>query len=169
MVHSVELLFDPRSESAVRRIWDGLADAGLRSPSPTSRPHATLVVADRISTDVDAALRSLSTRFPMECVIGAPMLFGRSPLILVRAIVPSGDLLSLHADVLEISAAHLEPGPAPYTLAGQWTPHVTLARRVEPSQLAAVIDKRGVTRDITGTFVGLRRWDGNARREYPID
>ena len=45
MVHSVELVFDPDTEAAVRRIWDGLREAGIASQAPASRPHATLTVA----------------------------------------------------------------------------------------------------------------------------
>jgi 2'-5' RNA ligase len=168
MVHSLELLLDPHTEAAIRRVWENLSDAGLHSPAPTSRPHMTLAVADRISPEVDAALRPLAQRFPISCVVGAPMLFGRSPLILVRHVVPSTELLSLHAEVARVCLPYLDPGPVPNTLAGQWTPHVTLARRVEPSQLVAVIGRRGVTRDITARVVGLRRWDGNKRVEHVI-
>jgi 2'-5' RNA ligase len=168
MVHSVELLLDRHTETAIRQVWENLSDAGLRSPAPTSRPHVTLVVADRISSDVDSALRPVLNRFPFECVAGAPMVLGRSPLILVRQVVPSAELLALHAEVLKICRPFLDPGPAPNTLVGQWTPHVTLARRVGPSQFVSVINKRGVTREITGTAVGLRHWDGNKRVEYVI-
>ena len=34
MVHSVELLFDPDTEAAVRQIWDGLREAGMPSQAP---------------------------------------------------------------------------------------------------------------------------------------
>ena len=84
MVHSVELLFDPDTESAIRRVWERLSELGLRSPALTSRPH------------------------------------------------------------------------------------VTLARRVEPGQLARALTVRKLTREIKGDIVGLRRWDGNKRIEYPI-
>jgi 2'-5' RNA ligase superfamily len=168
MVHSVELLFDPDTESAIRSVWQRLSDSGLRSPPQTSRPHATMVVAERIAPEVDGLLSALMDRFPFPAVVGAPMVFGRSPLILVRLLVPSAELLSVHAEAVRISQPHAAPAPAPNSLAGHWTPHVTLARRVDPSQLAGVLTMRRVSRDIVGSVVGIRRWDGNKRVEYLI-
>lgn len=89
MVHSVEMVFDPDTEEAVRQIWDGLREAGIPSQAPASRPHATLTVAERIDPEVDALLAPLADRFPFPCRIGAPLLFGRSQLILTRLVVPT--------------------------------------------------------------------------------
>lgn len=168
MVHSIELLLDPESDAAIRRVWKTLSGAGLRAPSPTSRPHSTLVVADGISPDADDVLSSVGRRFPLPCAIGAPMVFGRATFVLVRLIVPSAALLELHAEVARICLPYLTPGLAPNTAVGQWTPHVTLARRVVPSQLSEALSIRSTTRDISGEFVGLRHWDGNKRVEQPI-
>jgi hypothetical protein len=168
MVHSVELLFDPDTESAIRSVWQRLSDSGLRSPAQTSRPHATMVVADQIAPEVDGLLSALSDRFPFRAVVGAPMVFGRSPLILVRLLVPSVELLSVHAEASRICQPHAVPGPAPNSLAGHWSPHVTFARRMDPSQLAGVMSIRRMSRDIKGSIVGIRRWDGDKRIEYLI-
>ena len=51
---------------------------------------------------------------------------------------------------------------------GQWTAHVTLARRLVPAQLGRALRIAGKSPEIVGTVVGLRRWDGNSKREYPI-
>jgi len=168
MVHSIELLLDSESEAAVRQVWKALSHAGLRAPAPTSRPHATLVVAEAISPDVDEALHPVLERLPLPCVIGAAMVFGRSPFVLVRAVVPSVELLELQAEVARISMPYVAPGAAPNTAAGQWTPHVTLARRVDPSQLPRALSIRNFTREIRGRAVGLRRWQGDKRVEHLI-
>jgi 2'-5' RNA ligase superfamily protein len=168
VVHSVELLFDPDTESAIRGVWQALSDAGLHSPAQTSRPHVTMVVADEVGSDVDELLGPVVARLPIPCMVGAPMLFGRSTFVLVRLVVPSTELLSLQAEVLRVCTPYLTPGPAPNTLVGQWTPHVTLARRVDPSQLKRAFGIRRLGREIQGTVVGLRRWDGNDRVEYVI-
>jgi hypothetical protein len=168
VVHSIELLVDTDTEAAIRRVWQALSDAGLRTPPQTSRPHVTLLVADAISPDVDAPLSAVLDQLPLSCVIGAPVVFGRSPFIVVRLVVPSSELLGLHAEVVRLSRPYLAPAVGPNTVAGQWTPHTTLARRVEPSQLASALMIRTTTRDISGKFVGLRRWDGNKRVEYLI-
>ena len=173
MVHSVELLFDADSDAAVRAVWDELAKAGIRSlaghRSPTNRPHVTVTVAEHVDDSVDEALRPLLDHLPLDCVIGAPLLFGAGPVTtLARLVVPSAELMALHADVHRVSVAHMAQGPLPHADPGQWTPHVTLARRVRPEELATAVGLPGVTRSIAATVVGLRHWDGDAKVVHPI-
>jgi 2'-5' RNA ligase len=170
MVHSVELLFDADTESAVQRIWDDLMTAGVRSQaavrSPSNRPHVTLTVAERMDDAVTAALRPVLARLPLDCRVGAPMLFGGRSVTLVRLLVPSAELLALQADVHRICLAHMPDGPLPNAEPGSWTPHVTLARRVAPDQLPEALPLLG--REIHGRITGLRHWDGNAKVVHPI-
>lgn len=167
MVHSIELVFDADTETTVRRIWTDLAAAGVPSQAPAARPHVTLVVAQRIDPQVDAALSTVADRLPIDCTLGATLIFGRSHGVLARLVVPTVPLLELHEQVYRLCAPHLIPGPLPNVAPGQWTPHTTLARRVGPAQLGRAQRIAGRS-DISGRFVGLRRWDGNARTEYPI-
>lgn len=167
MVHSVELVFDQDTEATIRGIWDSLRDAGIPSQAPASRPHVTLTVAERIDQSVDALL-AMPAYFPMRCVIGAPLLFGRSQLILTRVIVPTDTLLAVHAEVYRLTLPHLQPGPMANSLPGQWTPHTTLARRLHGSQLGRALRVAGRPNEIKGSFIGLRRWDGNTKRESAI-
>lgn len=171
MVHSVELLFDPDTEAVIRRDWAVLAEAGLpsqaRHQSSTNRPHVTLTVADRISPEVDVALWEPARQLPLACRIGAPMVFGRSALTLVRLIVPTAGLLRLHESVDAICAPYLTGQPFLHARPGLWTPHVTLGRRLAPSDLAAAVHVIGVD-DVAGTFARLRRWDGDARVDTVI-
>lgn len=168
MVHSVELVFDPDTETAVRHIWDALREAGIPSQAAASRPHATATVAERIDPDVDSLLRPLSGRFPFDCRIGAPLLFGRSKAVLARLVMPTSELLDVHAAVYRICLPHQQPGPMPNSAPGQWTAHVTLARHVAPGQLGRALRIAGKPSEIPGRVVGLRRWDGISEREYPI-
>lgn len=168
MVHSVEVVFDPDTEDAVRRIWADLAGAGVPSQAPASRPHATLAVAERIAPDVDALLAPVVARLPLPCRIGGVILFGRSQWVLARLVVPSADLLRVHADVFGACLPHLSPAPKPNTRPDQWTAHVTLARRVGPAVLGRALRIAGRPAELDGAIVGLRRWDGNSKREYPI-
>lgn len=173
MVHSVELIFDPDTDAAVRDIWHALTGAGVKSQasnsSPSNRPHATLTVAEHMDESVNEALRPILRRLPLGCTIGAPILFGRKDFTLVRLVVPSPDLLSLHAEVHEVCQPHMQPGPLAHADPGQWTPHVTLARRVSPDQLPKAMSLKPVTRTLSATAVGIRHWDGNNRIEYPIN
>jgi 2'-5' RNA ligase len=168
MVHSIELLFDDETEATLHRIWDDLSAADLPSRIPAGRPHVTLAVAERIEPDVDALLRPVAQRLPQECTVGAPLLFGHSNAVLARLVVPTAELLALHAEVHRICGPRLLPEPLPHSLPGQWTAHVTLARRVEGAQLGAILRLAGQPSEIYGKLAGLRRWDGSQRVEYPI-
>ena len=96
------------------------------------------------------------------------MVFGGSPFTLVRLVVPTPELLATQAEVHRLCLPHLIPGPADNTLPGRWTPHVTLARRVDTAQLALVLTNRRLTRELSGRVVGVRRWDGDQRVEHVI-
>lgn len=168
MVHSVELVFDPGTEAVIRDIWDALRDAGIPSQAPASRPHATLTVAERIDPAVDELLSPLTSRFPMPCTIGAPLFFGRAKAVLARLVVPTAALLDVHAEVHSRCMPHLHPGPMSNALPDAWTAHVTMARRVVPAQMGRAVRIAGKPAEIKGAIVGLRRWDGNAKREFAI-
>ncbi|WP_046319720.1 2'-5' RNA ligase family protein [Mycobacterium sp. UM_Kg1] len=167
MVHSIELVFDADTENAVRRSWSELAAAGLPGQAPAARPHVTLVVAERIDPRVDAALAEAAHSLPVDARLGATLIFGRAQAVLARLVVPTAELLALHELVYRLSIPHLQPGPLGHVAPGQWTPHVTLARRVGPARLGTAQRIAGRP-EVAGRFVGLRRWDGKARTETPI-
>lgn len=149
-------------------MWEALSRTGGHSPHTTSRPHVTLVVADTIAAEVDEPLTAVTQRLPMPCRLSAVTLFGSgSRFTLVRLVVPTAPLLSLQAEVHALSRPFLH-GPAAHTAPGGWTPHITLARRVDPAQLPSLVALRALARDVAGSFVGLRHWDGQHRVEHPI-
>jgi 2'-5' RNA ligase len=168
MVHSIELVFDHDTEAMIRRVWADLAGAGIPSQAPASRPHVTLAVAERIDVDVDELLRPVSKRLPLVAAIGAPVLFGRANVVFARLVVPTTELLALHAEVHRLCVPHLVPAPMANSLPGQWTAHVTLARRVGGGQLGRALRIAGRPSQIDGSFAGLRRWDGNKHAEHLI-
>jgi 2'-5' RNA ligase len=168
MVHSIELVFDRDTEAVIRRIWADLAGAGIPSQAPASRPHLTLAVAERIAVDVDELLGPVSKQLPLVAAIAAPVLFGRANVVFARLVVPTSELLALHAEVHRLCLPHMVPAPMPNSLPGQWTAHVTLARRVGGGQLPRALRIAGRPSQIDGRFAGLRRWDGNKRAEHLI-
>ncbi|MFE0751282.1 2'-5' RNA ligase family protein [Gordonia sp. NPDC058843] len=178
MAHSLELLLDDSSDQQVRSEWAALAAAGLphqgRVASTTNRPHVTLVAAARIDPLADAALAGVAMRLPVGMRLGAPIVFG-SRSTLARLVVPSTDLLSVHAQVSRLSAEFVGSGPAAdsaasgsratpfaHTAPGQWTPHVTLARRMDSDQLVRALEILDPRAEIIGEFTALRRWDPDA-------
>jgi hypothetical protein len=168
MVHSIELVFDGDTEAAIRRIWADLAGAGIPSQAPASRPHVTLAVAERIDPEVDELLSPVAARLPLDCAVGAPVLFGRANVVFARLIVPTSELLALHAEVQLVCLPHLAPAPMSNSLPGQWTGHVTMARRVGGNQLGRALRIAGRPSQIDGSFAGLRRWDGGKKVEHLI-
>ena len=171
MAHSIELLLDADSDAVIRAQWQALADAGLPSQlqvkSDTNRPHITLIVAARIGPGVDEPLRTLAGRLPFDCVVGAPLVFGGRRHSLARLIVPSAELLAVHAEVFRIAAPHLTGEPFGHCRPGHWTPHATLGRRYTEAEigpaLGVVDDGRA---DIAARIVGLRRWDSDERVDH---
>lgn len=168
MVHSIELLFDHDTEAALGLLRDALAAADLPVRVAPGRPHVTLAVAERINPDVDELLRPLLQRLPLRCLVGAPVLFGRANVVFTRLVVPSAALLDLHAEVHRRCGPYLVPGPMPNSRPGQWTAHVTLARRITVAQLARTVAIASRPAQLDGHFAGMRRWDGDARVEHPV-
>lgn len=155
-VVSVELLLDAESEAAVRAEWAALAAAGLSSlgahTSPSNRPHVTLLVRPRLET---FDIRALLARPAFEVTLGAPLLFGSGDRrVLVRSVVPSVALLDIHA---ALHAAAGDGDDAPHTRPGEWTPHVTLARRLRTADVETALGLVGG--ELRGHALGLRRWD----------
>lgn len=171
MAHSIELLLDAGSDAALRAQWQDLAHAGLPSQllvkSTTNRPHITLIAARRIHPGADEPLRGLASMFPLDCVVGAPLVFGGPRHTLARLIVPSAALLDLHAEVYRITAAHLDGEAFAHCVPGHWTPHATLGRRYTAEEIGpALAAVNGSAADLGARVVGLRRWDSDERVDH---
>lgn len=183
MAHSVELLLDETSDQQIRRQWQLLHDAGLPSQttvrSATKRPHVTLLAAHRIDPAVDNALAGVAVRLPFGVTIGAPIVFGTGTTrSLARLVVPSSELLSVHAQVIRLGTDHAfgpddRPGLFAHCSPGKWTPHVTLARRIPVDRIGAALEIVGdpstaPASSIDARVVGLRRWDSDAKTDNII-
>ncbi|MEV7692277.1 2'-5' RNA ligase family protein [Microbacterium sp. NPDC089189] len=161
-VTSIELLFDDRTEAAIRAEWDRLAAVGLSSmaahTSASNRPHITVLVRPELA---DIAFSGAVARLPLAVRIGAPVLFGDGDRrVLARSVLAGAPLVQLHAEV------HREAGPgsdAPHTAPDEWMPHVTLGRRMKLTDLPAAL-RLIQPHDIVGTVTRLRRWDAATAR-----
>ncbi|MBW4042078.1 MAG: 2'-5' RNA ligase family protein [Acidobacteria bacterium] len=180
MVQSIELLLDDDAEAALRASWTALGAAGLPSLAThtggSNRPHVTVAVADRGGLEgADPALRAVLEGWGIAVsglagMVGAPLLFGgrRARWVLARQIVPSRPLVTLHAAVHRALQLRL-PGVelSAQTRPDGWTPHVTLARRIDAEQLAAALAVV-TTEPLPFRFRGARRWDSTTRTVTPL-
>ncbi|MET2012386.1 2'-5' RNA ligase family protein [Microbacterium chocolatum] len=164
---SLELLFDAESEAAVRDDWERLRAGGhsslAASTAVANRPHITAVVRNHLPVpDVS----SLGALLPLRIRLRAPVLFphpeGARRGVLARPVDLNPEVGALHRTL------HALCGPGedlPYTAPGDWTPHVTLARRLILTQRSEAIGRLPPARD--ATVAGIRRWDA-ARRESRV-
>jgi len=166
MTQAVELLLDSESDAAVREQWHLLEQAGLpsraRHGSPSNRPHVTVVgVADFAPEAEQQVARSCVDRLPLEVRLGSPMLFGVDPVVLVRLVIPTVELLDLHGDVARLVGV----APGSTSAPGRWIPHVTLSHRLARAQLPRALEVlAGEDRSVV--LDAARRWDGDVRREW---
>lgn len=170
MVQSLELIFDDDGEAAVIDEVNRLAAAGLRNPHRDQRPHITLVAAKAIEPAALGALTPVGQRLPITVRLGAPIVFSHGVagahggFIIARSVLPSTELLGVHATVLRLSDGHLD-GETDHCRPGQWAPHVTLARRLSVEQLATALPLVSDDADRPVVVGGIRRWDGEAKTE----
>ncbi|MFS0732730.1 2'-5' RNA ligase family protein [Microbacterium sp. 1P10UB] len=155
-VVSIELTFDAATDAAVRADWARLIEAGMpslgRHPSPSNSPHVTLLVRTTLEPVEFAAAVAL---LPIDIELGEPTVFAHGDRgVLVRPVVMDDSLRRLHLAVHDAAP----PGEdAPFTAPGDWTPHVTLARRLRLDRLQEALAVLGPAG--RGQGVALRRWD----------
>ena len=169
MVQSVELLLDSAADAAVRAEWEHLLDADLPSQArhrgASNRPHVTLAVAAALTRQQDAAIAGAMGTLPMPVTLGGLLIFGSRSLVLARAVVPSADLLAGQARIGALADPSAEFS---HQRPGRWTPHVTLARRVRPDQLAAAIQALDPLPDLETAAGAVRRGDGDRNIEWGL-
>ena len=159
---SLELLLDPDTEAQIRAEWQALADAGLSSlaahTAPSNRPHITLLVRPSLPQLARDQLSEL-VALPLALTVGDPILFGAGDRrVLVRSVVPTKELLRLHATIHTIAGVGED---AAHTRPGEWTPHISLARRIRVDsipQALRILDDEGAT-VASAQATSLRRWD----------
>lgn len=140
MALAVCLLFDRRSERAVRGLWDRLEDVGVRSLRSHTHgghlPHLSYAVLRRWDdAAVRDALAGIDGAGPVDLTFDGMGLFRRGCVWLVAGV--SAQFVARQQRVVEaVTAAgtdlhkHYRPGT--------WLPHCSLAPRATLAQLPAV-------------------------------
>ncbi len=144
-IASLELLLDAGPEGRVRAEWEALSAAGLSSlgahTSPSNRPHITLLVRDAgaalpATEQLAAAIRPL---LPLRLELSGLVLFGSGARrVLARGVVVTEPLLRLHREVHALAVEGRDTD-RPHTRPGEWTPHLTLARRLRGETTAEAL------------------------------
>lgn len=164
----MELLLDDDADAAVRRRWDLLAEHDLpsraRHRSSSNAPHATLAMSEQWDEGVDEPLAGELAALPLPVSLGALTCFGSRRHTLVLPLVATAALLDLHARVTDLLGAP----PRPFLEPGRWVPHVTLADRMEPDQVAAALPLLAGLDPVEGHVAGARHWDSEARQLHPL-
>ncbi len=140
MALGVCLLFDERSERALRSLWDRLEERGvatLRSHTHgRHRPHLSYVVL--LNWDLDAVqdvVEALPDRGPIDLSFDALATFRRGRAFLVPA--TPADLVARQQVVVEKVAATGAIVHQHYEV-GRWLPHCSVAPRTRLEQLSSV-------------------------------
>lgn len=174
MVQSVELLLDPETEQRIRDGWAALADAGLPSlathTGDSNRPHITVAVAEQGLEPAEEALRAVFRGWHLAergltAEVAAPVLFGghRHRWVLARLVVTSRPLMTVHSAVHRAIAADAPDAVlVEQTRPDAWTPHVTLARRIEADRIGAALDALDPA-PLPCRITGARLWDGGTK------
>ncbi|MFL6087698.1 MAG: 2'-5' RNA ligase family protein [Mycobacterium sp.] len=146
MALAVCLLFDRRSERAVRALWDRVEERGVGSLRSHTHgrhvPHVSYAVLRRWNqAAVDEALAWLDGGEPVDLSFDGVGLFRRGRIWLVAGV--SADFVARQQRVVEAitaTGAELHKNYRP----GVWLPHCSLAPRATLAQLptvaAAVLD-----------------------------
>ncbi|ABL82285.1 MULTISPECIES: 2'-5' RNA ligase family protein [unclassified Nocardioides] len=162
-LHALELVPDDDGLRAVHGEWQRLRDAGLPSRldhlRPTDQPHITVVSAPVLPDDaIDVARARLGSLLPVRARAAGLLLLGGARLTIARAVDIDDDVVrrALAVRVQVPDRQHVG-----------WLPHVTLARRVERSDVQRAIEVLG-HEDVVLTLTELRRWDPDAGRVTTI-
>jgi 2'-5' RNA ligase len=169
MAQSVELTLDSSAEAALVSQRDRLAAAGLarsKRPEPHAHhlPHITLFAADAIPDAAEPVLPEIVAGVNLTVHIGALMIFGprKGECILVRQVAASVELLELQQRVAQVC----EADPEGQFGAGRWSPHVTLARRVNSDHVGKAVSLLGSRGELDASIQHCRRWDGRRRTAW---
>jgi 2'-5' RNA ligase len=171
VTQSVELLLDDDLTSAVRAEWQLLMEAGLpsqaRHAGASNAPHVTLAVASHLTTEADEALDHLAYGAGSTIRLGGHLVFAGRTSVLARVVVPTSALLTTHRRVQDVVGRL--PGASATAAIDGWTPHVTLARRLDADQLGRALALLADTpRELLGTIAGGRRWDSDERQTWSV-
>ena len=134
MPYAVELFFDQRTDTAVRSLWQWLADEGIATymASSGSVPHVSLGVFDEADEErLTGVIRQLAATSPPLSLAFNEIEGFVSTGVLFLAPETSPELQSLHDRFCELLGPDLDTMWSLYK-SDSWVPHCTLAMELHP-------------------------------------
>lgn len=140
MPYSVIVTLDAIVGATVEKMWDALSSVGIASEGQVqgNHPHITLGVYHDANKREAAAkvIRDLAAGYQAtEIALSGYGIFPGQPCTLWAVPIVTRELLALHRE-LHASV----PSDDPYYAPDRWVPHVTLARGLEASAVAAGVN-----------------------------
>jgi len=153
-LHALELVPDAAGDTAVRRDWQALHDAGLPSQldhtGGTNTPHVTVLALPTLDATTGARAADLVGRLlPVTVRVSGLAFLGGDKVTVARLLDVPPSLFRAVLDLRDEADGERHAG---------WLPHVTLARRIPRADAHRVVDLLGYD-DVALTLVALRRWD----------
>ncbi len=165
-------IFDSQTETAMRGIWQSIADAGLPSfmLSIDYPPHLTIYQAEQVDeAGLRAALLKMAaTAPPLAVRFPAVSWFLGEGGVAYLAPITNPALLHLHKAAWDASTPFTQGRP-PYYEPGVWVPHATLTYNTTPEHIGpvtAVLSRAPqIEGFITGILMGRFNIEGNSQYE----
>lgn len=143
MPFAIELLFDAKTDQAVRKLGNLLEKQKIPTilSAHGASPHVTLAVFDKFDRKrMIPLLDRLAGRFrPIPLALSSLGNFPGSERALFLAPVVTPNLLKLH-EILHLSLKGLIQGVLPYYLPGRWVPHCTLGMGLSRKDLTRAFE-----------------------------
>ncbi len=130
MTYAVEMYMDGESETRIRRIWQALAEAGIKSSmlDASYRPHISLAVCDEL--DINGLEQALSlfaeNTSPFGLTFSNVGVFPLAEGVIFLGTVVTPNLLAIHAEFHRLFEKYAKSQREHYRV-GAWIPHCTLA------------------------------------------
>ncbi len=143
MPFAVEMYMDADSEAKIRRTWESLAEAGIKSSMLEAgyRPHVSLGVCEEL--DVNGLARELSSFAesisPFALTLSSVGLFPSSEGVIFLGVTPTERLLEVNHDFHQFFGKYAKAQREHYQT-GKWVPHCTLAFDLSDGMLAEAIE-----------------------------